>query len=93
MKQEIYQDGKLKLTLTSTDGSRCDIVTMPKVLLKECSLTAEGFEGLFFTFLKGNISHTQAYEQAENVHYEYFEKRKYKDYEVFKSVKSRRFNK
>ncbi len=93
MKQEIYQDGKLKLTLVCTDGNSCDIVTMPKVLAKECSLSAEGFDDLFISFLKGNVSHTQAYEQAEQVHELYFEKRKYSCYHSFKSVQSRNHKK
>lgn len=86
MKQEIYQDGKLRMTLQSTDGNGCDIVVMPKVLVKNCSMSAEGFEELFFTFCKGNVSHTEAYERAEGVHESYFEKRKYSSYESFKSA-------
>lgn len=93
MTKEIYQDGKLKVTVQSTDGKACDIIVMPKVLVKECSLTAEGFDELFFSFLKENVSHTEAYERAEIIHESYFEKRRYKDYEVYKSSKSRRLNK
>jgi hypothetical protein len=63
---------------------------MPKVLIKECNMTAKGFEELFFIFLKGNVSHTQAYEEAEKVHEAYFEKRKYLSFEVFKSSRSQR---
>jgi hypothetical protein len=84
MKQEIYQDGKLKMTLISTDGSACDIVTMPKVLVKECSMSSTGFDELFFSFLKENVTHTQAYEQAEQV-----QRRRYSSYESFKSVRYR----
>jgi hypothetical protein len=92
MKQEIYQDGKLKMTLVATDGA-CDIVVMPKVLVKNCSMSAAGFDELFFTFLKGNTTHTQAYEQAEHVHEHYFGKTKYKDFDSFKCSKSYRHNK
>lgn len=93
MRKEIYQDGKLKMTLTSTDGKGCDIVVMPKVLVKECSMSANGFEELFFGFLKGNVSHTQAYDQAEEVHESYFERRRYSDYDSFRKAKSQRKNK
>jgi hypothetical protein len=89
MKQEIYQDGKLKMTLISTDGSACDIVTMPKVLVKECSMSSTGFDELFFSFLKENVTHTQAYEQAEQIHEHFFERRRYSSYESFKSVRYR----
>lgn len=93
MSKRIYQDGQLKYTLTSTDGTACEIVVMPKVLVKDCSLTAEGFDEVFFSFLKGNVSHTEAYQKAEALHEHYFGKQRYKDYEVFKSAKSRRLNK
>jgi hypothetical protein len=92
MKHEVYQDGKLKMTLESTDG-RCDIVTLPKMLVKECSMSARGFEELFFIFLKANVTHTQAYEQAEVVHESYFEKRKYGSYESFKQIQYRNHKK
>ncbi len=77
------------MTLMSTDGSACDIVTMPKVLVKECSMSSDGFNELFFSFLRGNVTHTAAYEEAEKVHESYFEKRRYSSYESFKSVRSR----
>jgi hypothetical protein len=89
MKREIYQDGQLKYTLQSTDGT-CDIVTMPKVLVKNCSMTADGFEELFFCFLKGNVTHTKAYEQAEEVHEQYFGKTRYSDYNSFRNAKDQR---
>lgn len=90
MKQEIYQDGKLKVTLQSTDGTSCDIVTMPKIIIKNCSMSAEGFDELFFQFLKGNVTHTQAYESAEEVHEKYFERRRYSDYDSFRKAKAQR---
>ena len=93
MKHEIYQDGKIKLTLQSTDGSACDIVVMPKTLVKECSMSAKGFEELFFCFLDQNVTHTEAYEKAETVHESFFEKRKYSGFESFKQVQYRNHNK
>jgi hypothetical protein len=94
MKQEIYQDGKLRMTLQSTDGNGCDIVVMPKVLVKNCSMSAEGFDELFFSFYNnGSVTHTAAYEKAEQVHEQYFEKRKYSDYESYRVSKSKRLNK
>jgi hypothetical protein len=89
MSKRIYQDGELKYTISTTDGSSCEIVTMPKVLAQNSSLTAEGFEEIFFSFLKGNTTHTQAYDRAEKLHESYFGKQKYSSYESFKSVQYR----
>jgi hypothetical protein len=81
------------MTLQSTDGGSCEIVVMPKVLVKNCSMSAEGFDELFFNFLKTNVTHTVAYEEAEKVHESYFEKRKYSDYESYRVSKSKRLHK
>lgn len=89
MKHEIYQDGKLKMTLVPTDGKACDIIVMPKVLVKECTMSAKGFDELFFHFLEPNVTHTAAYERAEQVHENYFGKTKYSSYESFKAVQYR----
>lgn len=86
MAQRIYHDGQLKYTITSTDGSQCEIVTMPKVLVQNSSLSSEGFEEVFFSFLKGDASHKQAYERAEKLHESYFGKEKYSSYESFKAT-------
>lgn len=89
MVHRVFQNGKHQLTIQSTDGSSCDIVVMPKSLVQQCSMTSRGFEELFFIFLKEDISHTEAYEKAEQVHENYFEKRKYSSYESFKAVQYR----
>lgn len=92
MKQEIYQDGKLSMTIESTDGA-CDIVTLPKMLVKNCSMSAEGFDELVFGFVKQNVSHTEAYHKAEAVHEQYFGKPRYTDHGSYKSSYSYRHNK
>jgi hypothetical protein len=89
MRQKVYQDGELKYTITTTDGSSCEIITMPKVLIQQASLTYEGFEDVFHSFLKGDTSHKEAYYRAEKIHESYFGKEKYANYESFKSLQSR----
>lgn len=93
MKQEIYQGGRLKMTIQSTDGAACDLVMMPKMIAKECSMTAKGFDELFFCFLDQNVTHAQAYEKAEMVHENYFGRRKYSAFESFKAYKHQRLSK
>lgn len=92
MKQEIYQDGKLRMTIESTDGA-CDIITMPKVLVKNCSMSAEGFDDLVMSFYKNNVSHTEAYRMAESVHEHYFGRPRYTDHGSYKSSYSYRHKK
>ena len=84
---------KMQYTFVSTDGGKCDIVTVSKDLLKNASMTSEGFDGLFFNELKTSITHVEAYEKAEEVHYSYFEKRKYSSYESFKAIMYRNHKK
>lgn len=93
MKQEIYQDGKHKLTIQSTDGDRCDLVTLPKLITKEASMSPRGFDELFFCFLGPGVTHVEAYEKAENVHQRYFDKPRYSDYDSFRKSKEQRLKK
>jgi hypothetical protein len=90
MSKQISQDGKLLYTITSTDGTSCELVVMPKVRVRDSTMTADGFEELFFSFLKGDTKHSEAFEKANTMHEHYFGKPKYRDYEVFKSSKSQR---
>lgn len=84
---------KIEYTFISTDGSKCDIVIISKDLLKNASMTSEGFDNLFFDALKTSSTHVEAYEKAEQVHYQYFEKNKYSSYESFKSIMYRNHKK
>ena len=89
---QIYQDGKLKWTITDV-GSPSDIVFIPKNLAKSCNMSAEGFDEVFYACLSGANNNHDAYEKAEQVHVQYFDKRKYSSYQSFLSAKSQRFNK
>jgi hypothetical protein len=83
----------MKYTFISTDGSKCDIVTVSKDLLKNASMSADGFDDLVMTFRKENMSITDAYYKAEEVHEHYFGKPRYSDHGVYKSSYSQRHKK
>jgi ABC-type xylose transport system substrate-binding protein len=82
----------MKYTFISTDGSKCDIVTVSKDLLKNATMSAEVFDDLVISFTKENISMTEAYYKAEEVHEEYFGRPRYTDHGVYKSSYSHRHN-
>jgi hypothetical protein len=84
---EIYQDGKLKMTIEEI-GSPTDIVVIPKNI--SCSMTSQGFTKVFFSCLSGR-SHTEAYDKAEEIHTQYFQQRKYSSYESFRVSCARAF--
>lgn len=88
---EIYQDGKLKWTIESI-GSPSDIVFLPKSMANECSMSASGFDNIFYACMSGSKTNVEAYEKAEQIHVQYFEKRKYSSYESFAVSKSKRHN-
>ena len=89
---EIYQDGKLKLTITEI-GSTSDIVILPKQVAEGATMTANGFDQIFYACLSGAKSNAEAYEKAEEIHLSYFQKRKYSGYQSFAVSKSQRFKK
>lgn len=80
----------IKYTFISTDGSKCDIVCVSKDLLKNASMSAESFDDLVMTFRKENISITEAYYKAEEVHEHYFGKPRYSDNGSYKASYSYR---
>ena len=80
----------MKYTFVSTDGSKCDIVTVSKDVLKNATLTAHGFEEVFFSEARTSSTYTEAYEKVEIWHEELFGKRKYSDYNSFRNTKTQR---
>jgi hypothetical protein len=82
----------MKYTFISTDGSKCEIVTISKDLLKNASMSADSFDDLVMTFRKDNVSLTQAYHKAEEVHEHYFGKPRYSDHGSYKARYSYRHN-
>lgn len=84
---------KVNYTFQSTDGSRCEIVTVSKDLLKNATMSAEAFDDLVISFRKDNVSLTDAYYKAEEVHEFYFGKTRYSDHGSYKSSYSYRHNK
>lgn len=86
--------GRLKYTLEGVgDFNADDITVLPRKLVKECSLSAVGFDELFFESVKTSKNYAAAYEKAEVKHFELFGKRKYVSYKIYKSAKSNRMNK
>lgn len=83
----------IKYTYVHTDGSKCDIVTISKDLLKNASMSAESFDDLVMTFRKQNVTYSEAYYKAEEVHQEYFGKTRYSDHLSYKASYSYRHNK
>lgn len=83
----------MKYTYVSTDGSKCDIVTVSKDLLRNCTMSAEVFDDLVINFSKENITLTEAYFKAEQVHEFYFGKQRYSDHVSYKNSLSYRHNK
>lgn len=84
---------KMKYTFVSTDGSKCDIVCISKDLLINASMSAEKFDDLVMNFHKENLSMTEAYYRAEEVHEHYFGKARYTDHGSYKSSYSYRHKK
>lgn len=94
MKIELYQDGQLKWTIEAVGSvSDGDITILPKSLAKGCSLSADTFDEIFYAQLSVSKNNSEAYEKAEQLHVQYFEKRRYADYNSYKSTKSQRHNK
>ena len=83
----------IKYTFIHTDGSKCDIVTISADLLKNASMSAEGFDDLVVSFAKENISLTDAYFKAEEVHQHYFGRPRYSDHGSYKASYSYRHKK
>jgi hypothetical protein len=87
---EIYEDGKLKWTISDV-GSANDIVILGKDLAKECSMTYDGFEKIYYANVSGSNTNSEAYEKAEQIHVQYFARRKYSDYNSFRNVRDRQY--
>lgn len=83
----------IKYTFISTDGSKCDIVIISKDLIRNATMSADSFDDLVMTFRKENVSMTEAYYKAEEVHEHYFGKPRYSDHGSYKSWYSQRHKK
>ena len=83
----------IKYTYVHTDRSKCDIITISKDLLKNASMSAEVFEELFFDASRTSTTYMEAYEKVEIIHEQYFEKRRYSDYDSFRKCKTQKMKK
>lgn len=83
----------IKYTFISTDGSKCEMITVSKDLVRNASLSAEAFDDLVMEFRKDNVSLSQAYYKAEETHMNIFGKPRYSDHNSYKasySIRHRR---
>jgi hypothetical protein len=83
----------MKYTYVYTDGSKGEIVTISRNLLTDSTMTAAGFEEVFFDETRTSITYIEAYEKAETFHEEVFGKRRYSDYDSFRKAKDQKHNK
>lgn len=83
----------MKYTFISTDGSKCEMITVSKDMVRNASLSAEAFDDLVMEFRKDNVSMTEAYYKAEITHTNVFGKPRYSDHGSYKASYSYRHNK
>jgi hypothetical protein len=94
MTVELYENGKLKWTMEPVGNvSQSDFVVMPKTLIAGACMSADAFDRIFWANVSHCDTNRDAYEKAEQLHQQYFERRKYSDYETYKSSKSKRMRK
>jgi hypothetical protein len=88
MKLELFQDGKLVVSIEPVgDVVSGDFTILPKSILTGGSLSSKTFEELFFKCIKETSTYIEAYEKAEGIHEQYFERRRYSCYESFSRAK------
>lgn len=83
----------IKYTFIHTDGTKCEMVTVSKDMVRNATLTAEAFDDLVMEFRKDNVSSTEAYYKAEQTHMNIFGRPRYSDHSTYKSSYSRRHKK
>lgn len=91
MSIQLYENGNLKWTMEPVgDVSQSDFVVLPKDLVAGSCMSAEAFDRIFWANVTMSESNRVAYEKAEQMHQQFFSRRKYSDYETYKSSKSQR---
>ncbi len=90
MKVEIHQGGVLKWTIESTDNiSQNEFVSV----IKNASMSSASFIKLYYDYYTEMQDHEGAYERVERLHENLLGRRRYSDYESFRSQKSYHMNK
>ena len=94
MRLELFQDGRLIVSIEPVGNTvHGDFTFLPKRMVEGAKLDAESFDDLFFECLKDQRTNEKAYQQAENIHEQYFGTSKYSGYESFANAKSKRHKK
>jgi hypothetical protein len=84
MRLELFQDGKLIVSIEPVgDVVTGDFTILPKSILTGGSLSAKTFSDLFYKCIKETSTYLEAYEKAEEIHEQYFDRRRYSCYESF----------
>lgn len=65
-----------------------EMVMIPKRVLK--MVTQDGFIDFFYSIKKSYMTKVDAYEMCEEIHEQYFGKRKYSEFQTFNVILSRR---
>jgi hypothetical protein len=90
MKLELYQDGKLVVSIEPVGNvASGDFTILPKSILHGVKLSAESFEELFFKQVKQTKTYLEAYENTEKIHEEYFGRRRFSCYENFSRARKK----
>ena len=87
---EIFHSDRLRWTVQGVGNISSDDIILPKSIATECSISGDGFDRIYYACMSGSSTNKEAYEKAEELHVQYFEKRKYSDYESFRVQKYRR---
>lgn len=90
MKLELFQDGKLVVSIEPVGNiASGDFTILPKSILNGAKLSSDSFEELFFEKVKSTNTYMEAYNQAEEIHEEYFGRRRWSCYENFSRSRKR----
>lgn len=77
------------MSIESTDGD-VDFAILPKSLVKNSVLSQKNFEDLYFKYMRDSKTNVEAYEKAEQVHEQYFDRRRYSSFDSFRTQKNKK---
>jgi hypothetical protein len=90
MKLELYRNGELYMVIEAVGQDIGDFTIIPKSIIQGSSLSHSSFEELFFKCTRETKTYVEAYEKAEQIHEEYFDKRRYASYDSFRTVTNKK---
>lgn len=85
MKLELFRDGNLYMSIEAV-GDDVEFAILPKSIVNESELSPKSFKELYFKCIReSNTTYVDAYEKAEQIHEQYFSKRKYSSWDSFRN--------